>query len=99
MKIRGWVEVRIHELVTWALDGYKWSGSHSGPFKPQEKYHDINWIVNWAELKAGLDVVQKRKICYPYRESNPDFTVQPQHLTYVVRRLDSPHSKQYIDKH
>jgi hypothetical protein len=36
-------------------------------FQPGKEH----WIAGWVGPSAGLDSVEKRKICRPYRESNP----------------------------
>jgi hypothetical protein len=56
-----------------ALDGSEWSASR--PFRLNTYTH---FTVNWAHHRADLDVMEKRKISYPCRESNPDSSaVQP----------------------
>jgi hypothetical protein len=38
---------------------------------PIEKEPGTHWIGNWIGPISGLDVLKKRKISCPYRESNP----------------------------
>jgi hypothetical protein len=38
---------------------------------PREKALGAHWIGSWLDPRAGLDVVVKRKIPIPCRESNP----------------------------
>jgi hypothetical protein len=47
--------------------GGEWSASRSGRFTPRR-----GWIGGWVGPRAGLGAVEKRKIFYLCRESNPD---------------------------
>jgi hypothetical protein len=49
-------------LLTSALDGGEWSTSGPGRFTPGERSPGTNWIGGWMGPRAGLDVVQERKI-------------------------------------
>jgi hypothetical protein len=46
------------------------SASRPGLFIPLETARGTHWIGRWADLRASLDAVIKRKSCL-YRESNP----------------------------
>jgi hypothetical protein len=43
-----------------------------GRFTPRERAPGTHWIGGWLGPRAGLDIVTKRKIPSPCRESNPD---------------------------
>jgi hypothetical protein len=64
------VEVQLHIFLTSALYGGEWSVSRPGRFKPGGRSSDVYWIGGWVGPTAGLDVVEKRKICCLCRESN-----------------------------
>jgi hypothetical protein len=57
--------------LTSALDGGELSASRPGRFTPRERAAGSHWIGGWADPRAGLDTVVKRKIPSPRRESNP----------------------------
>jgi hypothetical protein len=64
--------------VTSALDGGEWSASRPNRFNPRERAPSTHWIRGWMGPRAGLDIVSRRKIPGPRRESNPDHPiVQP----------------------
>jgi hypothetical protein len=45
---------------------------------PRGKSPDIHWIGDWAGSRAGMNIVERRKISSPCRESNPSLSaVQP----------------------
>jgi hypothetical protein len=56
--------------LTKALAGVEWLDSRPDRFTPRERAPDTHWIGGWAGLRAVLDVVVKRKIPSPHRESN-----------------------------
>jgi hypothetical protein len=58
-----------------ALDGGEWSASLSCRFTPREAAPGTRCIGGWLGPRAGLDIMEKRQISCPYRESNPDFSV------------------------
>jgi hypothetical protein len=67
----------MHSLTS-ALDGGKWSASHSGHFTHRERAPGTHWIGGWVGPRAVLDAVVKRKIHCPCQESNPSTPiVQP----------------------
>jgi hypothetical protein len=76
----GWVEVLFYLFLTSALDGGKWSASCSGRFI-SGKNSGTCWIGDWVGPRAGLDVLEKRKISFLYRDSNPD---RPAHTIVTV---------------
>jgi hypothetical protein len=58
----GGVEVHLHSFLTSALHGGVWLTSNPNRFTP---------TGGWVDNCAGLDVLEKRKIPCPYRDSNP----------------------------
>jgi hypothetical protein len=56
---------------TSALHRGKWSASRPGCFIPKERAPGTHWIGGWVGPRAVLDVVLKKKILSPHRESNP----------------------------
>jgi hypothetical protein len=40
-------------------------------FIPGERAPSTHWIGGWVGPEAGLDVVPKKKISFPCRDSNP----------------------------
>jgi hypothetical protein len=73
--LRVWRHSLTHSLTS-ELDGGEWSGSRPGLFTPRERTPGIHWIGGWVGPRAGLDVIVKRKICSPCRDSNPP-NIQP----------------------
>jgi hypothetical protein len=65
-----WRYSSTHSLTS-ALDGGEWSASCTGRFTPRERAPGTHWIGDWEGPRAVLDVVVKRKIPSPRRESNP----------------------------
>jgi hypothetical protein len=57
--------------LTSALDGGEWSVSRPDCFTPMERPPGTHWIGGWVGPRAVLDVVVKRKIPSPRRESKP----------------------------
>jgi hypothetical protein len=57
--------------LTLTLDEGQWSASRSARFTPRERAPGTHWIGIWVGPRAVLDVVVKRKIPSPRRESNP----------------------------
>jgi hypothetical protein len=53
------------------LDGGDWSASRPGRFTSSERAPGTHWIGGWMGPRTVLDVVVKRKIPSPRRESNP----------------------------
>jgi hypothetical protein len=60
----------MHSLIS-ALDGGQWSASRPAPFNPKERDPGTQWIEGWVGPRADLDVVVKRKIPIPCRDSKP----------------------------
>jgi hypothetical protein len=54
-----------------ALDGGDLSASCPGRFTSRDRAPTTHWIGGWVNSWAGLDVVEQRKISFPYRELNP----------------------------
>jgi hypothetical protein len=59
-----------HSLAS-ALDGGKWSASRPCRFTPRERAPGTHWIGGWMGPRAVSNVVVKRKIPSPSRESDP----------------------------
>jgi hypothetical protein len=64
----------------------EWSTSRPGHFTPWERAPGTHWIGGGVDTKTGLDVVEKRKIPSPSRESNPRNPI-----VQIVRNLSSFH--------
>jgi len=54
-----------------ALYGGGWSDLRPGRFTTRERANCTHWIGGWVGPRAVLDVVVKRKIPSPRRESKP----------------------------
>jgi hypothetical protein len=67
---REWWFNHTHYLTS-ALDGDEWSASRPGRFTLKERAPGTHWIGGWVGPRAVLEVVVKRKISSPRRESNP----------------------------
>jgi hypothetical protein len=65
------VEVKLHEVLTSALDGGEWPASRPDRFATGEMFLGTHWIGGWVVPRAGLDAVAKRKYACHCRESNP----------------------------
>jgi hypothetical protein len=58
------------------------------PLYPRERTSDTYWIGHWVDPRAVLDVVVKRKIPSPQRESNPRTPIlQPVASHYTDRAM------------
>jgi hypothetical protein len=73
----------MHSLTS-ALNGGEWSASHPGRFSPRERASGTYWIGGWVGLRAGLDVVSKRKTSSSRQESNPDHPTELSWLSEVL---------------
>jgi len=72
-------EPRLESVLEWSynsthsftstLDGGEWSASRPDRFTPKERTSGAHWIEGWVGPRAGLDVVVKRKIPRPCRDS------------------------------
>jgi hypothetical protein len=49
-------------FLTSALDGGEWSDSCLGRFIPKERATGTHYIGDWVSRRAGLDVMEKRKV-------------------------------------
>jgi hypothetical protein len=56
MKVYGGVDLQIHIFLISALAADEWSALRPGRFTP-----GTHWIGGWADRRAGLDNVEKRK--------------------------------------
>jgi hypothetical protein len=59
-------------ILNIGIDGSEWSASRSGHFTPGERSPGARWIGGYVGRRAGLKLVEKRKIPSLCRESNPD---------------------------
>jgi hypothetical protein len=55
------MEVKLHAILTSALDGGEWSASRPGHFTPGERAQGTHWTGGWVDPRAGLDAVVRRK--------------------------------------
>jgi hypothetical protein len=64
--------------------GYRWwvVNLTPRPLYPPRKITGTHWILAWVGSRAGLDVSEKRKICYANRDSNPG-PFNPYHSRYT----------------
>jgi hypothetical protein len=74
-----WRYSSTHSLTS-ALDGGEWSASRPSRFTPREGVPATRWIGGWLGSRASLDMVSKRKIPSPRRESNSDHPTCSQSL-------------------
>jgi hypothetical protein len=63
-----WKYNSTHSLTS-VLDGGEWSVSRPSRFSPRERAPGTHWVGGWVGPRAVLDVVVKRKIPSPRRES------------------------------
>jgi hypothetical protein len=70
MKACGGVEVQLLSLLTLALDGGVWKTANTTAFLPGKEHPLYSWIGGCVGPRTGLGVLEKRKICGFYRESN-----------------------------
>jgi hypothetical protein len=71
-----WVSIiKHHSFLTLVLDGGEWSVSYPYQFTPGEAAPSTHCIGGWMGLRAGIDIMEKRKISYPYQELNSYFSV------------------------
>jgi len=69
------VEFYFQPFLTWTLDGGEWSASRTVYFVPGERTPVVG---HWEGLRAGLDALQKGKICSPWQDSKHDaLVIQP----------------------
>jgi hypothetical protein len=62
MKVYRGVDAQTHIFLTSALAGGEWSASRPGRFTPGERDPGTHWKGGWADPRASLDDVEKRKI-------------------------------------
>jgi hypothetical protein len=75
MKTHGRLEVQLHAFVTSVLNGGEWSASRLGLFTPGIEL-GTHWTGGWVGLRAGLDVLTKRKHIFPTPDRNRNPVVQ-----------------------
>jgi hypothetical protein len=73
-------------FLTSALDGGEWSASHPCYFTARETAHGTHCTGGRVGHRDGLDVMEKRKISCPYRETNLDPSVA-QPVAWSLYRL------------
>jgi hypothetical protein len=66
---------------TSALDGGEWSASRPGRFNPGEGALGSHWIGGWVDLRAGLDIAEKRKFL-----TLPETELRPSVVQFVASR-------------
>jgi hypothetical protein len=70
------------------LDGGEWSASYPSHFTHGERVPDTHWIGGWVGPRAGLDIVEKRKIVpLPVFEPRP---FQPVARRYINWSIPTP---------
>jgi len=57
--------------------GDEWLTSRLDRLTSREAAYGTGWLACSVELMAGLDALEKRKICRPWRESNCDSSAGP----------------------
>jgi len=62
------VEGQLHEFLTLVLERGESSASHCSCFIPWERASSIQLTGGWADPRASLDRVMKRKILSPCQE-------------------------------
>jgi hypothetical protein len=62
IKTYGEVKVQLCAFLTLVTDGGKWSASHPSCFTHREEVPRAQWIEDWMGSRAGLNVVEKRRI-------------------------------------
>jgi hypothetical protein len=65
----------VPPFLTSALDEGEWSASRPYRFTSGETAPSTHYIGSLVGLGAGLHVMEKREISFPYRESNLDFVI------------------------
>jgi hypothetical protein len=58
-------------FLTSAIDGGEWWTSRPSHFTPGVRDPGIRCVGGWMDLKAGLDAIEKRRICCPCRNRTP----------------------------
>jgi hypothetical protein len=64
-----WRYSSTHSLTS-VLYGGEWLASRPSRFTPRERAPDTHWKGGWVGPRAGLDVMVKRRIPNPCRDSN-----------------------------
>jgi hypothetical protein len=62
-------------ILNLTLDGGQWSASQTCSFAPWEQIPSIYCIGGWVDLRASLDVMEKKKISCPRQKLNPQSLV------------------------
>lgn len=93
------VEVLLHLFLTLALDGGQWLTLCPGRFS--------RWKILWCLLtrklggpKASLDVLDKRKISFPQRNSNiGPSSPHTSRLSYILQPCEQVHFSAFLSFH
>jgi hypothetical protein len=81
------------------LDEGEWSVLRSCRFSRKESAPSVYCTVGCVGLSAGLDTPDKRKISYPFRESNPNFmAVQSVAHRYTGCAIPAPMRQKHVSK-
>jgi hypothetical protein len=71
-----------------AVEGGEWSTSLHCRFNPGETDPGTYWTGRWLGPRIGMDVMEKRKLCSSYCESNLDYSVfQPVDMLSVIKKI------------
>jgi hypothetical protein len=62
--------VKVHVILTFALDVKEWLDLRSGSFIWREQFRDILWFGNWVDSTAGMKMATWIKHKLPCRKSN-----------------------------
>jgi hypothetical protein len=79
----------IAPRILWPLHKMEVSGQLHAPAALHPGKKPLHWIGSWVGLTAGLDMVTKRNVPSPRRESNPDRPAPTQSL-YLLSYPGSP---------
>jgi hypothetical protein len=72
---------------------------HPDRFTLGERAPDSNWTGGWESLTAGLDVMEKRRVTFPFRELNPGRPARiPSVYRLSYRKISSDLVRQLCDK-
>jgi hypothetical protein len=80
-------------FLTSALVEDEWLASRPQPLYPRKRAIGTHWIGSWVGPRAGLDAMEKRKISFSCRRSNPGRPARSPSLY----RLSYPGS--YVDEY
>jgi hypothetical protein len=75
-------------FLTSALDGGKWRASCPWVFTPGERALCNQCIGGLVDPRAGLDVIEKRKISFLCPELNPESSATPVRNLLTITKID-----------